>query len=182
MNRNHIQDNNHKRIHSSVLMRLFSLFLILMLGLSLISCSSGGSEDSEGSEGTEIEEPDVIDEDDSSPGIAFEEEAEDEDLHFIKSEDSDFYGTWSATSDLAEYYYGNFTITINPDGTWKGDITDEPMTGKWTRDGNFINITNEYIDLTLAFADTGNLILRRNVSDETGDEEDEFINTVLIRQ
>ena len=113
-------------------------------------------------------------------GIFFEEEADDANIVKAEAKESDFYGTWEATSDMALYLYGNFEITIVPGGTWKGNITDEDMEGKWRMEGNEMHLVNEWIDVSLAFTTDGTLVMQRNAADE--DEEEDMINTVLEKK
>lgn len=60
------------------------------------------------------------------------EELEKESVELNKSEEN-FYGTWEATSDNAEMLYGHLRITINEDGTFDADVTDEVFSGTWKK-------------------------------------------------
>lgn len=60
------------------------------------------------------------------------EEPEKKAIELNKSEEN-FYGTWEATSDNAEMLYGHLNITINEDGTFDADVTDEIFSGTWEK-------------------------------------------------
>ena len=153
--------------------KLLAVVLSLMLCLSFAACGSK----------TETEDPapdaDVTTEEEET-GISFDEESEDAQIVKADAEDSQFCGTWKATSDYASYMYGNITITIKEDGTWEGNITDTDMTGTWSRDGQDLVITNEHLTLNLCFTDNGTLVMQRNLADD-GEDED-MVNTVLVKE
>lgn len=86
-----------------------------------------------------------------------------------KSHDlEDFYGTWKATSDRAEYLFGNIDITIKKNGMWKGNITEENFRGKWSyeRGQLFIKDFEEIIDYTMFFNDKGIMLVVDNEDPE----------------
>ena len=60
------------------------------------------------------------------------EELEKKAIELNKSEEN-FYGTWKATSDNAEMLYGHLNITIDEDGTFDADVTDEIFSGTWEK-------------------------------------------------
>ena len=99
-------------IMSLVIVLSFSCFL-------LTSCGNNESADSENNNKTDYSE--------MTP-----EELEKESIELNKSEDN-FYGTWEATSDNAEMLYGHLKITINEDGTFDADVTDEVFSGTWEK-------------------------------------------------
>ena len=113
-------------------------------------------------------------------GIVFDEEEDGVEITKAEHPEEDFYGTWSATSDMSNYLYGNFDVTIEKGGKWHGNITEEDMSGTWTLEGADLRITNEWIDVIFSFTDNGTLVMQRDNSDE-GDGS-EFINTVMIKQ
>ena len=124
--------------------------------------------------------PNPEEEEEEGNGIFFEEEMDDAEIVKAESKESDFYGTWEATSDMALYLYGNFELTIEPGGVWHGNITDEKMDGKWRMEGSEMHVVNEWIDVSLVFTEDGTLVMQRNAADE--DEEEEIINTVMVRK
>lgn len=113
-------------------------------------------------------------------GIFYEEEMEGAPIVKKDAKESDFYGTWEATSDMALYLYGNFEITIEPGGKWRGNITEEDMTGKWRMEGGEMHVANEWIDVTLCFTEDDTMVMQRNDAEEGEDEE--LINTVMKRK
>ncbi|MGI6766056.1 MAG: hypothetical protein ACOX4R_02430 [Lentihominibacter sp.] len=75
-----------------------------------------------------------------------------------KKEDS-FYGTWVATSAQAEYLYGNLEITINEDGTFTGNVTDEDFSGKWEKTDKGIKFDSEILSGELFFGDKCKMVI-----------------------
>ena len=97
---------------------IVSLVIALSVSCLLItSCDNKESEDSGKKKKTDYSE--------MTP-----EELEKESIELNKSEDN-FLGTWEATSDNAEMLYGHLKITINEDGTFDADVTDEVFSGTW---------------------------------------------------
>lgn len=110
-------------------------------------------------------------------GIEFEEEGEGADLQFKKADESDFYGTWEATSGNAMYLYGNVEITIKKGGKWTGNIAEEDLEGEWTYDGTTMSLTSELYNATLSFTQDGKLVMQ-----EDRDEDGNLINTVMTKK
>ena len=121
-----------------------------------------------------MEDEDVVE----GNGIMFEEEMDGADIVKAQAKEEDFYGTWEATSDMALYLYGNIDVTVNKDGTWKGNITGEELGGKYEYLGDHMHMTDSLagiFDFDLAFDKGGNLIL----IDTDSDDE---VNTVLTKK
>ena len=108
-------------------------------------------------------------------GIAFDEEEEDAKVVLVEKDPSEFYGSWTATSDKAIYLYGNLDITVNSDGTWSGNITEENLGGKWKQVGDHLHMDNDMFSFDLAYESSGKLLLI-----ETGDGAD--FKTVLTKK
>lgn len=79
---------------------------------------------------------------------------------------SNFYGTWEATSGEAVNLYGNLKITINEDGTFDANVTDEEMSGTWTKSDTGINYKCDYMRGSIYYGDHGKLVIEDN---ENGD-------------
>ena len=159
------------------------LLALLMLCIPLTACS-GSDADTDAGDAAVEEEPDYADPNAEDPeiiyqpeskGIFFEEEAEDAELSMVKSDPSAFVGSWEATSDQAVYFYGNVDITINDDGTWKGNITEEDCTGTWEDQGDHLHMVCDLFSFDLAFEEGGSLIMT-----DTG--SDYVLNTVLTKK
>lgn len=58
-------------------------------------------------------------------------------------DDESFYGTWIADSAKADNMFDGFEITFNEDGTYDAVVTDENISGTWTRDGEKVTIVDE---------------------------------------
>lgn len=79
----------------------------------------------------------------------------------VETPKEDFYGTWSADSAKAKHLYGNFSVTINEDGTWTGVITDEEMQGAWEETDFGVRIRDDVYEweCDLFRTDKGNFII-----------------------
>ncbi len=75
-----------------------------------------------------------------------------------KKEES-FYGTWVATSQQAEYLYGNLEITIKEDGTFTGNVTEEDFSGKWEKTDKGIKFDSEILSGELFFGNKCKLVI-----------------------
>ena len=160
--------------------KYISILLILMMALGLFAACSKKDESPkpsgdvyESAEGLVDEEGNIIEQE--ANGIAFDEEDENAKVVLVKKEPSEFYGSWTATSDKAIYLYGNLDITVNPDGTWKGNITEENLGGKWKQVGDHLHMDNEMFSFDLAYESSGKLLLI-----ETGEDAD--FKTVLTKK
>lgn len=160
-----------------IILAIIALALIVALAFFL---SRGSDAVDPGSDNGALSADEVDDPGYEENGIVFDEEEDGAEITKVEHSEEDFYGTWSATSDMASYLYGNFDITIEEGGKWHGNITEEDMDGTWTLEGTDLRITNEWIDVTFSFTDNGTLVMQRDNSDE-GDGS-EFINTVMIKQ
>ncbi len=156
--------------------------VVLAAVVALVFClksAGGGKADSDvpAESGEDVVETDVLDN-----GISFDEEEEGADIVKVEAPDEDFYGTWTATSGMALYLYGNIDITIKEDGTWSGNITEEDMSGTWTREGTDLHVVSDDgdIDFLFAFTEGGNLVMQRDTADEG--EEADYVNTVLTKK
>ena len=155
---------------------VLAALIALVFGLK----SAGGSKtdsDVPAESGEDVVETDVVDN-----GISFDEEEEGADIVKVEAPDEDFYGTWTATSGMALYLYGNIDITIKEDGTWSGNITEEDMSGTWTREGTDLHVVSDDgdIDFLFAFTESGSLVMQRDTADEG--EEADYVNTVLTKK
>ena len=154
-----------KRKHISLLM-VFIMILTLFAACSkkdeeVINLPEG--EVYESAEGLVDENGELVEQEGN--GIVFDQEEDDAKLAFIERDPSDFYGSWTATSDKAIYLYGNIDITVKQDGTWTGNITGEKLGGKWEQVGDRLHMDNDLFSFDLAFESSGELILI-----ETGDD------------
>jgi uncharacterized protein YfaT (DUF1175 family) len=91
---------------------------------------------------------------------AFANEEEGADVQEVASDDSTFIGKWEATSDRAQYLYGNINLTISKDGTWSGNLTGEDFSGKWKYNGSCITISSELVKADLFKAKDGTIMFR----------------------
>jgi len=170
--------------------KLLALILAALLIITcFVSCSDSGSANSN-TNSDEITQDEDSDEDsdadseedflESDNDIFYEEEADGAEIEKVKTDLSEFYGTWVSTSAQAEYFYGNIEITVNEDGTWSGNITGEDLNGKWTDKGDYLRLESDLFSFDLAYSDTGKLIMIEEDADEDGDDSD--INVVLTKK
>lgn len=160
--------------------KYISLLLIFMMMFTLFAACSKKDESPEPSgetyesaEGLVDENGDIVEPETS--GISFEQEEDDAKIVLVEKDPSEFFGSWTATSDKASYLYDNIDITVNPDGTWSGDITGEKLKGKWKQVGDHLHMDNELFSFDLAYESSGKLLLI-----ETGDDAN--FNTVLTKK
>lgn len=161
-----------------IIIALLVLAAVVALVFGLKSAGGGKADNDVPAEGGEdVVETDVLDN-----GISFDEEEEGADIVKVEAPDEDFYGTWTATSGMALYLYGNIDITIKEGGTWSGNITEEDMSGTWTREGTDLHVVSDDgdIDFLFAFTEGGNLVMQRDTADEG--EEADYVNTVLTKK
>lgn len=142
-----------------------SLILIFMLSMCMMSACSKDVKDDDASN-TVVEE-------ESEEMTVFEDEDEGIELETQEVGTDFFYGTWIAETDRAKYMYGNVEITINEDGTWDGNITEEIVHGKWKTYGEGIKLTSELIPFYMSYSSNNNVVLR---------ETDDAVKVVLTRQ
>ena len=166
--------------------QLLAIIMALILALTFTSC--GEKKDAEDAaqdqQTTEVEqaEEDLLesgdDEIDTSNTTTeyYDEELGDYEIKKVNQDKDAFYGTWIATSEVAEYYYGNVTITVKKGGKWSGIVTDEKLSGTWTKNDEGLSLTSELLDVTLSFTDAGKLIMQ----EDTGDGD--IVTTVLIKK
>lgn len=156
---------------------LIIALILAVAGLGWYMFSSEASQDDIG-ETDEIEEIDDLEEVDEGNGISYEEEFEDAEIVKEKKESGDFIGSWTADSDQARYLYGNIDITINEDGIWDANVTEEDFKGTWKEDEYGITLTSDLLDCRFYFTDTGTLIME----DYRFEDNDEPIITVLKKK
>ena len=134
--------------------RAFYTVLILTMALALCgifsACGDDSSSDQSSDQTTTEQGASVQQSTTESGGVVI-----------VETPKEDFYGTWSADSGKAEHLYGNFSVTINEDGTWTGVITDEEMKGTWEETEFGVRIRDEEYDweCDLFRTDKGNFIV-----------------------
>ena len=152
--------------------KIISVLLIALLLLSsmmmLASCKKSAEEEEEAVETVDMDE--ILDEEaaeddfeaSDSDDPAYDNEADGAEPILAAHAQEDFYGSWSAESQLAHHLFGNADFTINEDGTWTGNIVDEDFQGNWTYDGEAINIKSDdkLINYKLFFVEDGSLMFQ----------------------
>lgn len=152
--------------------KIISLLLIasLLLSCMALAACKKSAEEEEPVETADIDE--LIDEAegteeefDGPPDYedpAYDNEADGAEPVMVAHDQADFYGSWSAESQLAHHLFGNADFTINEDGSWKGNIVDEDFQGKWTYADGAITIKSDdkLINYKLFFVEDGNLMFQ----------------------
>lgn len=158
-----------KKLYKGFLLTL----LAVLLALSSSACIKTEDEPTEVTEDFPAEDI-AEEEEDYDNGIYFDEEGEFAEINTEKVSQENFYGSWTATSGKAMYLFGNFDITIKSDGSWSGNIADEPLKGKWVQNGDGLSLTSELFDFDLAFTKEGALVMK-HVPDDDYEESDPII-------
>ena len=168
--------------------RLLLISLCLIMSLCMISCGIFSDKDdgSAGSSGSASESSDT-DEDFEDPtevdydnGIVFEEEGDEAVVRLIKTDPAKFVGKWEATSGQSLYQYGNVDITVKANGTWKGNISEEELSGKWVQHDKGIYLTSDLFNIQLDYTDEDVMIMSYQPDPE--DDPTYVIRTVLTRK
>ncbi|MBR0127574.1 MAG: hypothetical protein IJL99_04870 [Firmicutes bacterium] len=84
----------------------------------------------------------------------------------LNKDETNFFGTWEATSNNAKYLYGHLLITINEDGTFDADITDEKFSGTWEKIDGGIKYDSELIHGKLFFGKKCRMVIEEETEDE----------------
>lgn len=154
--------------------RKLILLLLLMIASAMVFAGCFGNKDSDGSgsggSGAKTSEDSTLSEDeieeriteDYDNGIMFDEEMEGYKVEVKKSPVTDFVGSWEATSGNAHYLLGNLDLKIKADGTWKGNVAGDDVSGTWAEQdgGIYIKCKDNRINFggQLIFNPSGNLI------------------------
>lgn len=170
--------NNTKVIIALIAIALAALLAAFIFARFTTDSETPDVQDSAVSDGQETEyempEEEIVLEDDPTTkdydnGIYFDEETEDAAIETKKASENEFIGSWEATSGQAAYLYGNVELKIETNGKWTGTITDEPLKGRWQKQGDGLYLTSEIFNCTLTFTSDGTLIMQEDY--EETDEE-----------
>ena len=95
-----------------------------------------------------------------------DKEIEDAEIVAREASDDEFYGSWTAPSEKAEYLYGNIDLTIKSNRTWKGNVTNISLKGTWEPYEGGIHIKDKegLINWKLYFTDD-NVMLMEDLDD-----------------
>ena len=131
--------------------QLLSMMLAALMAFSFaFALTSCGSAD-----------PDYIDyemnEDDS--GTSNQNKPQSKKAQEMNAQEDNFYGTWKATSSDAENLYGHLIITINEDGTFDADVTDEKFSGTWKKTSGGISYTSELMNGKIYFGESLDMVI-----------------------
>ena len=126
---------------------------------------------------TEDIQDELLEEQDEGTGIGFEEESDEAVVTIVEKEKASYFGTWTATSDMAHYLYGDIEVTVKENGTWSAVITGEPTGGTWKEVGDHLHMDDggQLLSFDLAFSDNGNLVM-------IDTDSDDVVYTVLTKK
>ena len=125
------------------------------------------------------EETDMDSGDDPGNGIYYDEEEDSYELKKVRRDVSDFYGTWVADSDMAQYMYDSVEVTVKKGGAWTAKITGERLGGTYDVYDDYLHMNDTIgglFDFDLAFDRGGKLIMIDS------DSEDGDVHTVLTKK
>lgn len=160
---------NKKRTIRLIVVMLVAIAIMLVIFVkNLNNGVTGNTPSPTDSEITDVNE---------GEGNVIEEEEEGAVIEKVQKDSAAFIGKWTATSDQAEYLYGNVDIEIKKNGKWVANVTDEEFEGTWTQDDYGITLTSKLLDCKFYFSESGKLIME----DNRFEEEDPII-TVLTKK
>lgn len=164
--------------------KMLCIMLVVSMSLFLAGCGNKDvpaeepAEDESEITMDDIESMEGNEEEDYDNGIYFEEEMDGAEVVTQKKDAGEFVGSWTATSGQALYQYGNVDITVEADGKWSGNISDEALEGTWKESGDGIYLTSDIFECQLAFSESGALIMQYSPDEEA----EEYITTVLSKK
>lgn len=146
--------------------RLIPLLLLLPMALAFALCACGSEEEEDAAGGgvdvAEYQEyADAADETMSDEQIRQSAELASKAAEMNKEEDN-FYGTWKATSQHAVDLYGHLEITINRNGTFDADVTDEIFSGTWKKIEGGISYTSELMEGKIFYGKTCRMVIEND--------------------
>ena len=138
---------------------LLLLAFVLVFSMTLTGCGK----DEKAEDSTKAETTQEASDEDVIPTLSPEEMKEAAELkekaQEMNTQQDNFYGRWVATSEKAKYLYGNLEITINEDGTFTGNVTDEDFDGVWEKTDKGIRFDSELLSGELFFGDRCKLVI-----------------------
>ena len=162
------------------LRKILCMILAVTMILLLAGCKKNAEQNTD-SEG-EVSMEEIADEqaegtEDYDNGIYFDEEADGAEIVAKKKSSDEFVGSWKATSGQSIYQYGNVDIEVKEDGTWSGNVSREPLTGKWSETDEGLHLTSDLFDCDLMFTEDNVLVMRYSPN-----EDGEYLTTVLTKK
>ena len=162
------------------LRKILCMILAVTMILLLAGCKKNAEQNTD-SEG-EVSMEEIADEqaegtEDYDNGIYFDEEADGAEIVAKKKSSDEFVGSWKATSGQSIYQYGNVDIEVKEDGTWSGNVSREPLTGKWSETNEGLHLTSDLFDCDLMFTEDNVLVMRYSPN-----EDGEYLTTVITKK
>lgn len=152
--------------------KFFAVFMFIVLSLCLITaCGDSKSGSTEEPTANDVSEEETVLTEEQEKVLIDEEDGDD--FKTINIDTSKFYGSWVGNTERAKFMYGNLEITINEDGTWTGNITDESIEGTWEKTNNGLKLKSDIIPFNFVYSSNGNYVLQ---------EEDDAVRVVLTKK
>lgn len=162
----------------------YLLLVVMMITTAFCLTGCGSDENtqetavSQEEEVTEPANPDegiMMDVDESEIASNIEKKANSvssKDAKKLNSDAANFYGSWTATSARAHDMYGNIDLTINKDGTFDANVTEEIFSGTWEKTDYGIHFESELIVGAMYYNDKCKM---------TFDEDDFTVNLEKVK-
>ena len=145
--------------------------LAFVMVFSFAACKSSDDKAADGDVEGQIEEM----EDEESEELAempegedtvYPEEVDGAVIEKVKTDPSKYVGTWEGKSYHAVELYGNIEVTVNSNGTWTANITEDNLKGKWTDKGDHLHMESDVFTFDLAFDKEGSMVLIEGEGDD----------------
>ena len=164
------------------LRKMLCLILAVTMLLLLTGCKKKAEPAETASEESEITMEDIMEKqgenkEDYDNGIFFEEELDGATITAAKKTSDNFLGSWTATSGQSIYQYGNVDIEVKEGGTWSGNVSNEPLNGKWSETDEGLHLTSDLFDCELMFTEDDVLVMRYSPN-----EDGNYLTTVLTKK
>lgn len=132
--------------HSKIIAMILAALMAFGFAFTLTACGSA--------------DPDDIDyEMNEDSGSSNSNQPKSQKAREMNQDEENFYGTWKATSSDAENLYGHLIITINEDGTFDADVTEEKFSGTWKKINGGISYTSELMNGKIYFGESLDMVI-----------------------
>ncbi len=151
--------------------------LAFVMVFSFAACKSSSDDSASGDVESQVEEltEDELAEMPEGEDTIYPEEVEGAVIEKVETDPAKYVGKWEGKSFNAVELYGNLEITVNKNGTWSANITDDKLNGTWEDKGDHLHMTSDQFSFDLAFDKEGALVMIEG-------EGDDELHTVLEKQ
>jgi len=151
--------------------------LAFIMIFSFTACKSSDDTSADGDVNEQVEEmeDEELVEMPEGEDTVYPEEIDGAVIEKVKTDSSKYVGTWEGRSFHAVELYGNIEVTVNKNGTWTANITEDNLSGTWKDEGDHLHMESEAFVFDLAFDKEGALVLIEG-------EGEDALNTVLEKK